>query len=254
MTTPRRIVALVAALATSVVSVAAVAPAARADSTYQGDLDGTEPPLGAYPPDVDNDRCGTSGPTITEPAEVVSFVSQSDGPRRFAVRRTDGAPSIFLLFVYRNGVCVAADIGPDDGDAVDAATSVTDVENVSFRKGDRVVVRITGTGRRAWTLAITQPGTANAAAAGKGSSYVKLPYQVSCSSHQATVKATGKARKVKSVVFKAGGKKVGSVQRVRAGQKIKLKKIPSRASSIKAVVKLKGGGKAKVVRAYSACR
>jgi hypothetical protein len=85
-------------------------------------------------------------------------------------------------------------------------------------------------------LDITQPGTANAPAVGKGASFVQLPYQVSCGSGKATVQVAGKAkaRKITSVTFKAGGKKVAAVKKVRARQGIKLKKITSSATSIKA--------------------
>ncbi|WP_418063380.1 hypothetical protein [Pimelobacter simplex] len=258
MRTPRLVAALGAAVLLPVSAPALVAPA-HADETFTGSVSDSSPPLTMRNPYPDTDRCGTPADgSFTVPAAQVSFVSQSDGPRRFAVRPAGAAPSLFLVVVFRNGVCVAADAGPDDNDPndTDMATSTTDLENVSFRKGDRVVVRIAAPAPVAWRLDVTQPGTANAAAAGKGSSYVKLPYQVSCASKKATVQVAGKAkaRKIKSITFTAGGKKVAAVKGVRARQNIKLKGIPSSATSIKAVVKLKGGGKAKVTRAYSVCR
>ncbi|WP_418058670.1 hypothetical protein [Pimelobacter simplex] len=253
MKTPHRIAALGAAL---FVPLALVVSAAHADSTLTGSFDGTEPTLSVPGPDIAHDRCGTDGGAFVTPAETISFTSQSDGPRRFAVRQANGGTGLFALFVYRNGVCVAADVGADTDDPAEAATGTTDVENVLIRKGDAVVVRIASPGPVVWRLDITQPGTANAVAVGKGASYVKLPYQVSCSSKKAVAQVAGKAkaRKIKSITFTAGGKKVAEVKGVRAGQKVRLKGVPSTATSIKAVVKLKGGGKAKVVRAYSACR
>lgn len=254
LNTPRVLAALGAAVLLPLASLTLAAPA-HADQTYTGTVTETSPVLSDYIPDLGTDRCGTDGDKFTVPAAVVSFVSQSDGPRRFAVRSNVAEPYPYLLVVYRNGVCAAADLGPDD--EVDAATLTTDVENVSFKVGDRVVVRIgAGPMTPSWRLDITQPGTANAVAVGKGAPYVKLPYQVSCSSKKAVAEVAGKAkaRKIKSITFTAGGKKVAEVKGARAGQKVKLKGVPSTAISIKAVVKLKGGGKAKVVRAYSACR
>ena len=87
-------------------------------------------------------------------------------------------------------------------------------------------------GATSWTLDVQQPGTANAVAVGKGKRYVTLPYQISCGSHKAVVKATGKARKVRSVVFRAVGKKVAAARHLRPGQTIKLKGIPKSATSI----------------------
>ncbi|MBU2698389.1 hypothetical protein CCO04_25190 [Pimelobacter sp. 30-1] len=237
---------------------ALVAPAAHADSSYTGVIELSDPSMNFPEPNPDTDQClKPGGGNQAARYDTVTFTSRTNGPRRIVIRSTAAMPDApFAIWAYRNGTCVAADYQPDD--AAEASQGIVDLDNVVFAKGDKVLIRFFylngGVPTVPWKLDIFQPGTANAAAAGKGASYVKLPEQVSCSSHQATVKATGKARKVKSIVFKAGGKKVGSVQRVRPGQNIKLKKIPATATSIKAVVKLKGGGKAKVVRAYSACR
>ncbi|WP_418058669.1 hypothetical protein [Pimelobacter simplex] len=255
MKTPHRIAALAAAV---IVPLALVAPAAQADSSYTGVVDASDPSMNFPEPDPNTDQCfRAGGGNQVAHYDTVTFTSRTNGPRRIVIRGTGPAPtSPFAIWAYRNGTCVAADYLPDD--SVEGGQGIVDLDNVVFAKGDKVLIRFFylngGTPSAPWKLDILQPGTANAAAAGKGASYVKLPEQVSCGSHKATVKATGKARKVKSIVFKAGGKKVGSVQRVRPGQNIKLKKIPASATSIKAVVKLKGGGKAKVVRAYSACR
>lgn len=252
--TPRLLAALGAAVLLPLTALTLVAPA-HADESYTGTVTASSPPLAGHVPDSVTDRCTTTGMAFTYPAGLVSFVSQSSGPRRFAVRGA-GSPGLYPIFVYRNGVCVAADLAPDDGDAAELETMTIDLENVSFAVGDRVVVRIVPpVGSPPWRLDITQPGTANAVAAGKGKSFVKLPYQVSCASGKAVVSVGGKAkaRKIKSIMFTAGGDRVAAVKGVRARQSIKLKGIPESATSIKAVVRLKGGGKAKVVRAYSDC-
>lgn len=250
MKTPHKIAALAAAL---FVPLALTVPAANADQSYTGAIDGTEP-TGIFFQPTATDGCGTTNPSPAFPYDEVTFVSQTDGPRRFVLRpTTGGGPQAQGLWVYRNDVCVGADYLADS--PAEQASKVVDLDNVVIAKGDRVVVKIIDIGLTGWRLDILQPGTANAAAAGKGASYVKLPVQVSCVSHTATAQVAGKAkaRKIKSITFTAGGKKVAAVKKVRARQNIKLKRIPATATSIKAVVKLKGGGKAKVVRAYSAC-
>lgn len=259
---PRPLAALGAAVLLSLTTLTLASPA-HADETYTGRVTATSPPFTGLLPDEATERCGTSGTPFTYPAGKVSFVSQSNGPRRFAVRAVGPTRAIYPLFVYRNGVCVGADLTPDPGPDLDEsdemATLTTDVEDIPLRVGDRVVVWIVppvgASPPPPWRLDVTQPGTANAVAAGKGASYVKLPYQVACASRKAVVQVGGKAkaRKVKSITFTAGGRTVGAVKGVRARQDVRLKGVPATATSIKAVVKLKGGGKAKVVRAYSRC-
>ncbi|KAB2810767.1 hypothetical protein F9L07_02085 [Pimelobacter simplex] len=257
MNLPHKIAALAAV---ALVPVALVVPSAQADSTYTGALNDGDP-LGTFlEPDPVTDQCiKPGGSSATARFDTVTFTSQSNGPRRIVLRDTSASPTGQLaIWAYRNGACVAADYLPDD--AAESGQRIVDLDNVVFAEGDHVTIKFFAErpagGSTPWRLDILQPGTANAAAAGKGSSYVKLPYQVSCGSGKAVAKVAGKAkaRKIKSITFTAGGKKVAAVKGVRARQNIKLKGIPSSATSIKAVVKLKGGGKAKVTRAYSACR
>ncbi|WP_377322299.1 hypothetical protein ACFJIY_23300 [Pimelobacter simplex] len=252
MMLPHKIAALGAAALLAPLALTVAAPAAHADENYAGSIGAA--PIGVFYQPNANETCSTTNASVALPYSSVDYVSQSSGPRRFVVHAADVPAAAQLAFyVYRNGVCVAADYQPDPGEE---STATVDLDRVVLAKGDRVSVRIISFANPAWRLDILQPGTANAAAVGKGASYVKLPYQVSCASKKATVQVAGKAkaRKIKSITFTAGGKKVAAVKGVRARQNIKLKGIPASATSIKAVVKLKGGGKAKVTRAYSACR
>ncbi|KAB2810768.1 hypothetical protein F9L07_02090 [Pimelobacter simplex] len=255
MRTPHRIAALAAAV---IAPVAFVAPAAHADSTSTGTIETSDPQMNFLEPDPNTDQCVKAVDPGNQTAhyDTVAFVSKTNGPRRITVRSTLPTPVPFAIYAYRNSTCVAADYMPDD--AAEASQGITDLDNIVFAKGDRVTIKFFALGPTGipWRLDILQPGSANAVAVGKGKSYVKLPEQVSCGSKKATVQVAGKAkaRKIKSIMFTAGGKKVAAVKGVRARQNIKLKGIPSSATSIKAVVKLKGGGKAKVTRAYSVCR
>ena len=225
-------------------------PAAHADEHFSGTISPADP-VGNFHEPGPGETCGTTG-SATTPYSEVDYVSQSSGPRTFVLRPVvPAAASNYAFYIYRNGTCIRADYGPHE--PADAAAGFVDVSNVVLAKGDHVSVRIITFGDPRWALDVQQPGTANAVAVGKAKRYLTLPYQISCGTHRAVVKATGKARKVRSVVFRADGKKVGAAHRLRPGQKIKLKGIPASAASIKAVVRLKGGGKAKVVRIYSRC-
>jgi hypothetical protein len=224
-------------------------PAAHADEHFAGTISPSDP-IGSFHEPGPGETCGTTGNATVHYSEV-DYVSQSSGPRTFVLRPVAAPASNYAFYIYRNGTCIRADYGPHE--PADAAAGFVDVSNVVLAKGDHVAVRIIAFSAQSWTLDVLQPGTANAVAAGKGARFVTLPYQVSCGSHKAVVKATGKARKVRSVVFRAGGKKVGFARHLRPGQQIRLKGIPKSATSIKAVVRLKGGGKAKVSRPYSHC-
>ncbi|GAA3653107.1 hypothetical protein GCM10022237_11210 [Nocardioides ginsengisoli] len=239
--------------AAALTPLALAVPAAHADQHFTGASSASD--TASALPEIDGagDRClPPSGSGLRNLHDTVSFVSQSNGPRRFVTRDIGGGHDLVTIWVYRNGTCVAADFLPDN--ASENAAGIVDVDNVVFAVGDRVTVKVGAQSSWAsWRVDVLQPGTADAAASGKAKRYVTLPYQVSCGTHRAVAKATKNARTVKSVVFKAGGTKVGAAHGLRPRQKIRLKGIPAAATSIKAVVRLKGGGKATVVRPYSHC-
>jgi len=252
-----RISRIVAVVGTAVLApLAMTVPAAQADEHFTGANTPSDPVATVQEPDAVHDTCvKPDGGDATTHYDTIAFTSQSSGPRRIVMTSPSLSEAGFVLYAYRNGRCVAADYQPDD--ASEASARLVDLDGVYFAKGDKVSIRVivfseSGT-TLPWKVDILQPGTANAAAVGKGKRYVALPYQIACGTHKTTVKATKKARKVKSVVFRAGGKKVGAANSLRPRQNIRLKGIPASATSIKAVVKLKGGGKVKVSRPYSVC-
>lgn len=248
MTRSRVLAALCVAALAPIAPLSLAAPA-HADESYTGQITVSDPTKPYYPPETAADQCGTSGDLVTLNYDVVAFKSKSNGPRRFALS-TDGSFN-GALFIYRNGRCVAADYLGDGAEEQEAM--VSDIDGLKLRKGDRVRVEIASNIGDIWRLDIEQPGTANKSAAGKAKRYVKLPYQIGCDAKRAKVTFTKLAPRVKSAVFTSGGKRVGKTRRVNRGQSLTLKKVPANAASIKAVIRLKGGGKAKAARPYSAC-
>ncbi|MDQ6525328.1 hypothetical protein RB608_17025 [Nocardioides sp. LHD-245] len=254
--------------AATLAPVVLAAPAAHADQHYSGVLDSSDPmpsaPL-AWPDEV-NDTCAAPDDSPQTRVETVTFVSTTDGPRRFVlIAPAEPTPQ---LWVFRNGVCVAADYAPDDDSDLDTP-GLVDVEGVQIAKGDRVDVLI-GDKMNAlverttpWTLDVLQPGSNNAPAVGKATRYVALPAQVVCAGATARATLTKKGRKlarsgaITQLVFRAGGVKVAKVKAGRMGRVAKkgvlLRGVPASASSVEVVMKVKGSKSRRASRAYSAC-
>lgn len=239
--------------ATLVPVVMLAAPAAHADQTWTGQVTEQDPTAVFIRPVHETEGCGTDGgQQATFNYDSVSFTSTTDGPRRFAV--SSAGFQDFSIFVYVNGVCAKSD---DDTESADEYNSNTiDVDNVQIAKGDKVEVRLLGS-TSPWTLTVQQAGSSNAPAEGKATKYVGLPEQVVCGSGTATATLTKKAKKAKirSIVFKANGQKVGKVKRAKIAKAVKkgvqLKGIPAGAVTLEVVVK--GKKKSTASRPYSAC-
>lgn len=243
-------------------------PAAQANESFTGTLEASDAPARIHKPNYDTQACGSEGDqSVTLPHDEVRFVSQSSGPRRLVVRNT-GRITNTGLFVYRNGVCVAADVDPRDPSTTEPSGTV-DVANVTFEVGDQVVVQIAANltdGPVPWSLSVEQPGTANAAATGKGTRYVSLPYQVACVGGVGFATLTKKLVKhvddVRSVTFRAGGTKLRKLagaklekaaRKAKKGKPVLLVGVPAGTTSLSVVVKLENGKKAAAARPYSVC-
>lgn len=251
-----------AALGAAVLIPLTVAVPAHADESFWG-MNAVEGPVKPLPPPMElTDTCGpVAVDTPSSRYGAVSLVSQSSGPRRFVL----SAPGVtnVVVWVYRNGQCVAADI-PDD--PAEQAAGVVDLD-VSFAVGDQIQVDIyTNPLQVPWTLAIRQPGTANAVATGKAAKYVSLDYQIACSSQSATATFTKRFAKVVedvkwvkvkadgATVKKLKGKKLAKVARkARKGQPYVVTGVPAGTTQLAVVVKLENGRKRTLSRAYSAC-
>jgi hypothetical protein len=257
---PRVLAALCAAALTALT---VAVPAAHADQSFSGTIDGSEEWWGGYTfPDYPTQTCG---PESTEhgdplPADTVTFISEAAGPRRFVLRSSTDPKAFLGMWIYRNGVCVAADAQPGNPPEVDDAGELV-IGGVDLAVDDVVVVKILGNiplpgawhGPVPWVLTVEQPGTASAVATGKATRYVSLPYQYGCVDRKALAQFTKKGRKaVKSVVVRASGTTVASTSKI-SRKPVKLKKIPAGTTSLEVVAKLKNGKKVKAARAYRAC-
>ncbi|MBM7519925.1 hypothetical protein [Nocardioides nitrophenolicus] len=254
--------------AATLAPLALAVPPAHADQHYSGVLDSSDPPA-SVPlswPDYATDTCGPGDGSYTSRVDKVSFVSTTDGPRRFVlIAPSDPTPPVW---VFRNGVCVAADYAPDDDSDWDPPMKV-DVDGVQIAKGDRVDVYIgdeisESAGRTTpWTLDVLQPGSNNGPGTGKATKYVALPAQVLCGTGTAHAKLTKKGKRLArsgvltQLVFRAGGVKVAKVKargmRKAARKGVLLRGVPASATSVEVVVKVKGAKKRRASRAYSSC-
>lgn len=102
------------------------------------------------------------------------------------------------------------------------------------------------------SITFIEAGSASAQR-GSGKRYTKLK-QRSCEDDAVTAKFTGKAGKVKKVVFSVDGAKKKTVTKVKAGRSVSIKRLGARDDvTVEAVVTLKNGSTKTVERSYVAC-
>ncbi|GAA3538512.1 hypothetical protein [Nocardioides daeguensis] len=257
-----------AALGAAVLIPLTVAVPAHADESYTGVVTSADPIAAIIQPDPDTDACVKAvdpGNAVAH-YDDVNYVSQSSGPRRFALQVPPGMGAV--IYVYRNGTCVAAEYQPDS--EAEALAGVVDVEGVNLAVGDQVRVQIAYLGDPAtampWSLTIQQAGTANGPETGNAGKYAHLGYQVDCGAHTTTVAFTKKlAKKVDGVHWvkiKANGatvktlkgrKLAKALKKARRGKPYVVAGVPSVATQLSVEIKLDNGKKKILARAYSAC-
>ncbi|TNM48264.1 hypothetical protein FHP29_01780 [Nocardioides albidus] len=251
-------------------------PAAHADESFSGTIDGSEPAKIFTEPIVASDQCDPAGdPTLTPvPFDVVEYTSQTTGPRRIVLTGSaEGMSTVepFAIYAYRNGTCVAADY-PTDADTAEVAevdAGVLDLDNVVFAAGDKVRIEIMSFEVPvAWKVSVLQPGTASSAApaVGNGSKYTGLSPQIDCAMHASPVTFTKKLAKrvddVKWVKIKANGatlkklkgNKLAKVaKKAKKGQPYVVTGIPSATTQLMVQIKFESGKKKTLSRSYSPC-
>jgi hypothetical protein len=249
--------ALSLAAVSALAALALTASPAHADQTFTGSIASTDAPTHILQPDHATQGCAQAGGGSADlPVDTVDLTAQLAGNRRF-VLTSPQAPTGdgMVLYVYRNGTCVAADYQPDD--AQETAAGVVDVDNVPFAAGDRISVKIALFAAGTWTLQVLQPepvkGAAKAAAAGNAKHFVKLPASISCTTHTATVTFTKKAlRKADSAVIKANGATVKKLKALKH-KKVVVRNLLATTTTLSVVVKPEHGKKVKLLGTYWAC-
>lgn len=264
---------LLAALGAAVLLPLTVGVPAHADDTFTGTVTSADPTGVILEPDPVTDACVIfPDPGSAETYyDDVNFVSQSNGPRRFAVQITPGGDNEVAIYVMRNGTCVAADYLPDS--AAEAGAGIVDVEGVNMAVGDQVRVQIAYLGdpeavSMPWTLTVQQPGTASVVipATGNAGKYVGLSAQIDCATHSSSVTFTKKFAKkvddVKWVKIKANGatlkklkgtKLAKVAKKAKKGQPYVVTGIPAATTQLMVQIKLESGKKKTLSRTYSAC-
>lgn len=251
----RRTLSLATASALAVLAFAA-APA-HADQTFTGTFTGSEPTTHILEPDHATQGCALAGGGSADvPVHTVDLTAQLAGARRF-VMTSPQAPggNGMVLYVYRNGTCVAADYQPDN--AQEVAAGVVDVDNVPFAAGDRITVKVALFTAGSWTLTVVQPepvkGAAKAAEVGKGKRFASLPAGIACATHSAVLKFNKKAKRnaVKAVI-KANGKKVKQVRTFKR-KPVVVRHLASGTTDLSVVLTLKNGKKVSAHRSYWGC-
>jgi hypothetical protein len=204
------------------------------------------------------DTCGTQGTTDVH-YEVVPWTAPVGGVVEFRLTSTpDNLASFYVYdgpFDPANGEenCLAGDSTEDTPDHEKIVT-VTAKDEKTYRLVvfDDSVFQTGGT----YSLSIEIPGgRAKDPARGKGKKYLALPKAFSCTDLTATVTWKRKSDSVKSAVIEAGRRTVLRIgdRKIRPGKSVTLKNLPGDTNKIVATLRIKGGGKAVVVRRYTRC-
>lgn len=209
--------------------------------------------------DGDRDRCRGLGIARVR-HEVVRW--KAPASRRVAVRLRSTPADMASFYVYDGAFdrqrprtnCVAAD------NSIDAGGQKVVTLDVQRGRTYRIVV-FDDTGARkggTYRLEVTGAGVGGAArgpASGAGRKHLALPPALSCSDQRAQAAWRKKAGKVRKAVVRANGKVVGRFAsgRVRPQRFARLTGLPAATTRLKAVLRLEGGGKVKVVRRYTRC-
>jgi len=269
MMLPRLLAAIGAAV---LLPLTAGIPAAHADESFSGTIDGSDATKIFTQPNVATDQCNPAGSPTPDPApyDAVQYVSQSNGPRRIVMTGTaEGTPTVepFAIYAYRNGTCVAADYANDPSENAEIEAGVLDLDNVMFAVGDTVRIEVISFYTPAtWTISVLQPGTANAVSTGNGAKYAGLSYQIDCVAHTTPVAFTKKfAKKIDDVrwvkvkangatVKKLKGKKLAKVaKKAKKGKPYVVAGVPAGTMQLTVQIKLDNGKKKTLSRAYSSC-
>ena len=249
---------LALATASALALVALGATPAHADQTFTGTISASDPSTHILEPDDASEGCVRSGGGSADvPVDVVNLTAQIAGNRHFVLTSptaTNG--NGMVLYVARNGVCVAADYTPDS--SAEAAGNYIDVNPIPFAAGDRITITVALFAPGAWTLKVEQPepvkGAPSGPAIGRAARFAHLPAAISCSSHSAAVRFTRKAKsKAKKAVIKIDGKVVKKVRVFKPRRAVTLRGVPAQARTLSVVVTLKSGKKVSVARSYWRC-
>jgi hypothetical protein len=236
----------------------AAAPANAEVQTRTGTLGSTDPTMGVVGIDGTNDTCATQGTTQVH-YEVIPWTAPVGGVVDF--RLTSTPDNMASFYVYDGPFdpdnaeenCIAGD-NTEDNPGHEKIVTLTVQDEKTYRLViiDDTFTQAGGT----FSLSIEIPGgKAKDPAQGAGKKYLALPKAFSCADLTATVKWKRKANNVKSAVIQAGRRTVARIgdPKIRPGKSVTLKNLPGDTSKIVATLRIKGGGKAVVVRRYTRC-